>query len=405
MKQSPPSPADPLAFLHESLASLEREGLRRAVPAGPVAPEAISFCSNDYLGLASLPAPPVPSGSGASRLIAGEREEHRRAERAFASFLGVDEVLLFASGYAANVGMLSALASAQDLVVSDALNHASLIDGARLSRATVAVVPHLDLDAVDRALAGRPAGQRAWVVLESYYSMDADSPDLARARAVCDAHGAALVLDEAHALGVLGPEGRGLAAASGVRPDVLVGTLGKSFGAQGAFVGGSAVLREWLWNRARSFVFSTGLAPSSAAAATRALGHVLEHPEERARLLALGDRLREGVVAAGGRRPGVGIDPAEGAPVVVGHGHIVPLLVGTPARALFLAERIRARGVVVHAIRPPTVPANTARVRLTLTAKHTEADVDQAVAAIAGAIGDLSSAGPSSTLDGPHAAR
>lgn len=401
MKQSPTH--DPLAFLRDSLASLAREGLRR-MPGEPVDPDALSFCSNDYLGLAARPAPPAPSGSGASRLIAGEREEHRRAERAFASFLGVEDVLLFASGYAANVGVLSALVGASDLVVSDALNHASLIDGARLSRATTHVVPHLDLDAVEAALAGRPSGQRAWVVLESYYSMDADSPDLARARAVCDAYGAALVLDEAHALGVLGPDGRGLAASAGVRPDVLVGTLGKSFGSQGAFVGGSVVLREWLWNRARSFVFSTGLAPSSAAAATRALGHVIEHPEERVRLLHLAERLRTELVAAGARRPGPGIDPAEGAPVVVGHGHIVPLLVGTPDRALFLAERIRERGVVVHAIRPPTVPANTARVRLTLTAKHAETDIARAVEAIAGAIVDLSTA-PNATTSLPNAVR
>src|SRR5262249_14986618 len=154
-----------------------------------------------------------------------------------------------------------ALARPGDVVVSDALNHASLIDGARLSRAEVAVVPHADVGAIDRALAGR-AGRRAWVLVESYYSMDADGHDLAALRHVCDEHGAALVIDEAHALGVLGPEGRGLAAAAGVRADVLVGTLGKAFGAQGAFVAGRAELRDWLWNRARSFVFSTGISPS-----------------------------------------------------------------------------------------------------------------------------------------------
>lgn len=388
MKQPPPHP---LAFLHDGLAALERDGLRR-VPAVPLDPSAVSFCSNDYLGLASRPSPAAPAGSGASRLIAGERDEHRKAERAFASYLGVEDVLLFTSGYAANVGVLSALAGPADLVVSDALNHASLIDGARLSRAKVAVTPHLDLDAVDHALATRPSGQRAWVVLESYYSMDADSPDLARARAVCDAHGAALVVDEAHALGVLGPDGRGLCAEANVQPDVLVGTLGKAFGAQGAFVAGSRVLREWLWNRARSFVFSTGLAPSSAAAATRSLGHVLEHPEDRARVLDHASWLRAELLRAGARPAGAGLDPASGTPLVAGFGHIVPLVVGTPARALAMAEAVRAHGVVVQAIRPPTVPTGTARIRLTITAKHARSDVERAAAAIASAIADLASA-------------
>ncbi|MBS2015519.1 MAG: 8-amino-7-oxononanoate synthase [Deltaproteobacteria bacterium] len=370
------------------MVALEREGLRRR-PAEPLDPYATSFCSNDYLGLASLASPPSPSGAGASRLIAGEREEHRRAERAFATFLGVEDVLLFTSGYAANVGVLSALAGPDDLLVSDALNHASLIDGARLSRAKVCVVPHLDLGQVERVLRERPPGQRAWVVLESYYSMDADSPDLGRARAVCDAHGAALVVDEAHALGVLGPEGRGLLAEAGVRADVVVGTLGKAFGAQGAFVGGSTVLREWLWNRARSFVFSTGLAPSSAAAATRSLQHVLEHPEERARVLELAAWLRGELLRRGARPWQPDLVTASGPPAIAGHGHVVPLVVGTEARALALAEGVRARGIVVQAIRPPTVPSGTARIRLTLTAKHTRDDVERAAVAIAEAMREL----------------
>jgi len=392
VKQSPP---DPLAHLNEQLAELERQGLLRAPPA-PSAPDALSFSSNDYLGLASRPGATAPAGAGASRLIAGEREEHRRLERAFAAFLGVEDVLAFTSGYAANVGALSALARPGDLLVSDALNHASIIDGARLSRARVAVIPHGDVAAVERALAERSEA-RAWVVVESYFSMDADGPDLAALRAVCDAHGAALVVDEAHALGVLGPGGRGLAAAAGVRPDVLVGTLGKAFGGQGAFVAGKAVLRDWLWNRARSFVFSTGLAPSSAASATRALQHVVETPELAARVGAHASRLREGLERAGAVRGTApmpsstepAVEPSPSAPVLLGFGHIVPLVVGSPARAVRLAQLMRSHGVEVQAIRPPTVPVGTSRVRMTVTARHTEADIDRAVAAFARGLVEL----------------
>jgi 8-amino-7-oxononanoate synthase len=373
---------DPLAHLAEQLDLLEREGLRRhARP--PSAPNSLSFCSNDYLGLAVLAAPPAASGSGASRLIAGERDEHRRLERAFATWLGVEDVLAFSSGYAANVGALSALAGAGELIVSDALNHASLIDGARLSRARVAVVPHGDPNAIEKALLERREA-RAWVVVESYYSMDADGPDLAGLRRLCDAHGAALYVDEAHALGVLGPAGRGRAAEAGVTPDVLVGTLGKAFGSQGAFVAGSTVLREWLWNRARSFVFSTGLAPVSAAAGVRALQLVLEHPDLAARVRELSTRLRTGLVDAGATATAATPKVSRG-PRLLGFGHVVPVVLGTPARALRWAASMRDHGVDVHAIRPPTVPAGGARIRMTVTAAHSANDVDRAIAAYASA--------------------
>lgn len=379
-----PAPDGALTHLTAALEQLERDGLRRR-PAEPVDAEELSFCSNDYLGLAARPAPPAPSGAGASRLISGERAEHRRLERALASWLELDDALVFTSGYAANVGALSALAQAGDLVVSDALNHASLIDGARLSRARVEVVPHNDAGAVADALARRTE-PRAWVAVESYYSMDADGPDLAALRAVCTEHGAGLFVDEAHALGVLGPAGRGRCAEAGVVPDVLVGTLGKAFGSQGAFVGGRAVLREWLWNRARSFVFSTGLAPVSAAAGLRALTDIVELPALRERVAELSMRLREGLVSAGAAlAPSGAGGHAEVAqststqPRLLGFGHVVPVVLGTEARALSVAAGLRARGIAVHAIRPPTVPAGSARIRLTITARHTARDVDRAV--------------------------
>ncbi|MDB5219724.1 MAG: 8-amino-7-oxononanoate synthase [Myxococcaceae bacterium] len=377
---------DPLAHLAGHLAQLESDGLRRhARPA--TRPGTLSFCSNDYLGLASRAAPPVASGSGASRLIAGERDEHRRLERAFATWLGVEDMLAFSSGYAANVGAVSALANAGDLIVSDALNHASLIDGARLSRARVAVVSHGDQAAVERALASRSEA-RAWVVVESYYSMDADGPDLSALRALCDAHGAALYVDEAHALGVLGPSGRGRCAEAGVTPDVLVGTLGKAFGSQGAFVAGRTVVREWLWNRARSFVFSTGLAPVSAAVGVRALQEVIEHPELADRVRDLAARLRAGLIAAGAVELPTLPGTAEGEiapPRLLGFGHVVPVVLGTPTRALRWAAWMRERGVDVHAIRPPTVPAGASRIRMTVTAEHREEDVDRAIDAFASA--------------------
>jgi 8-amino-7-oxononanoate synthase len=375
----------PLAHLEEALADLERAGLLR-VPPAPRSPGALSFCSNDYLGLATELAAPGSSGAGGSRLIAGDRAEHRATERAFARWVGAEDGLLFTSGYAANVGVLSALARAGDVVVSDALNHASIIDGARLSRSEVVVVPHLDVEAVREALEAR-AGRRAWVVTESYFSMDADAPDLAARRRICDASGAALVVDEAHALGVLGPGGRGLCAAAGVEADVLVAPLGKAFGGQGAVVLGGSLLREWLWNRARSFVFSTGLSPACAATALRALERVRAEPERADRVARQARRLREGLGAVGVRTGAFG-----GVPTVIGFGHVVPLVVGSAARALAVAAHLQERGIDVLPVRPPTVPEGTARVRLTVTARHEDVDVDRAVAAVADAIAKLSAA-------------
>lgn len=358
------TPRGPLAHLEDALGSLEANGLRRFPPA-PFAEPALSFCSNDYLGLADRTLTDVVNaGAGASRLIAGERRAHQEMERAFARWLGVEACIAFSSGYAANVGSVAALAAPEDLVVSDALNHASLIDGARLSRARLAIVKHNDLEAIANALEGR-SEPRAWVVVESYYSMDADGPDLAKLRGICDRHGAALYVDEAHALGVLGPAGRGRAAEAGVVPDVLVGTLGKSFGSQGAFVAGSQVLRDWLWNRARSFVFSTGLAPVCADAARLALDEVIRRPELRQRVDELSKRLRDGLTALD-LRP-------------IGFGHVVPVLLGSTQRAAELSAELALEGLTVPAIRPPTVPDGTARLRLTVTARHHESDIDHAL--------------------------
>jgi 8-amino-7-oxononanoate synthase len=361
-----------LSFLDEALAQARVEGLLR-VRQAPPPPGRLCLCSNDYLGLADRLAPAEMTGAGSSRLVAGDRAVHRELEAAAADLVSQPAALVFTSGYAANVGLLSCLAGPQDLIVSDALNHASIIDGARLSRAHVRVVPHLDVEATARALADPPPG-RAFVVTESYFSMDADSPDLAALRRVCDAHGAALLVDEAHALGVLGPGGRGLCAQAGVLADAVVGTFGKAFGAGGAFVAGCESLIAWLWNRARSFVFSTGVSPMVAAAALDGLRRAAGEPGRREAVLSRATRLRAGLAARGLR--------------VLGHGPIIPWVVGEPRRAVRFAEALVVRGVDVRAIRPPSVPAGTARLRLTVTAALTEADVDHAIAAVGAALAE-----------------
>ena len=362
--------APALGFLDEALDEARRQHLLREREPGPAGTRVgPSFCSNDYLGLASLAGSTERSGAGASRLLGGDLEVHRRLEVAAAELVGVPEALTFSSGYAANLGVLAALAGPGDLIVSDALNHASIIDGARLSRARIQIVPHLDVAAVSSALQA-PREGRAFVVTESYFSMDADTPDLRALRQICDLHGAALVVDEAHALGVLGPEGRGLCVAAGIVPDVLVGTFGKAFGAAGAFVAGSPSLVLWCWNRARSFVFSTGLSPVVAEAALRGMATARAEPERRERVQAAAARLRNGMSDAGLR--------------TLGEGPIVPWLVGDARTAWELSEELRRRGLDVRAVRPPTVPAGTARLRLTVTAGHTAADLERA-------LGELSS--------------
>ena len=357
-----------LRFLDEALEDAARHHLLRKPSPPPGPGDGPSFCSNDYLGLASRIAPPRAGGAGASRLVSGNRREHVELEDAVASLVGLPAALAFSSGYAANVGLLSTLAGPGDLVVSDALNHASIIDGIRLSRCRTAVVPHLDLRAVEAALSDRgPA--RAFVVTESYFSMDADGPDLRALRGLCDRYGAALLVDEAHALGVFGPDGRGRCAEAEVVPDALIGTFGKAFGAAGAFVAGCPSLVTWLWNKARTFVFSTGMSPAVAGAALAGVRAASDEPQLRERVIAAAALLRKGLA-------GVGVTP-------LGFGHIVPWVVGDPKEAVDLAEALQRAGIDARAIRPPSVPAGSARIRLTVTADHTPADIERAVAAIA----------------------
>ena len=355
--------------LDDDLAALRAEHLLRE-PTGPR--DGLVLCSNDYLGFAGertelevVAAQAAASGAGASRLISGEATEHGALERDLAAWVGMPAALAFSSGYAANVGTLAALAGHDDLIVSDALNHASIIDGCRLSRARVVIVPHRDVAAVEAALG--TSARRRFVVTESYFSMDGDSPDLRALRAACDRHDAALIVDEAHAVGVFGARGAGLCQAAGIVPDVLVGTLGKAVGMQGAFVAGSEALYLWLYNRARSFVFSTGIAPALAEAVRLRVARVAAADDRRARLEAIIARVRAELA---------------GAPIAPSHGPVLPWLAGTPEAVLALRDRVLARGVFVQAIRPPTVPEGTSRLRITLHAQLSDDLLDRALAAL-----------------------
>lgn len=370
----------------ERLAALEEAGLLRRLvelegPTGPRAQlggrELIGLASNDYLGLANHPelidavregAARWGAGAGASRLVTGHMGAHRWAEESLAGWLG-RPMLLFGSGYAANVGVVQTLVEEGDLVVSDALNHASIIDGCRLSRARVVVFRHRDLaHAAELLETHRSSARHVLVVSDAVFSMDGDQADLPGLRALADRFDATLMVDEAHAIGVFGPEGRGASVAAGIQPDVLVGTLGKALGLSGAFVCADREVIDLLTNRARSFVFSTAIAPAVAAAVPVAVGLTRRADAARAHVESLARRLRTGL-RAGGWAVGADVGP------------IVPVVVGDGGRVLQIAGSLEERGVLVRPIRPPTVPVGTARLRLTVSAAHPMADVERAVGA------------------------
>jgi 8-amino-7-oxononanoate synthase len=328
----------------------------------------INFSSNDYLGLAGDPriadalgqaAREWGAGAGASRLVCGDFLPQHELEERLARFEGTQAALLFASGYAANCGLLQAIAGPEDLIVSDALNHASIIDGCRLSRARVEVFAHADAAAAAKAL--RQYARRKFVVTDAIFSMDGDRAPLRELRYVCDAQGAMLLVDEAHATGVLGPHGAGLCAELGVEPDARVATLSKAFGLSGAYVAGSRALCDLLVNRARPLVFSTAQPPALAVAAMKALD-ILAGPEGDERRA----RLRQNIARFGKSASA-----------------IQPVVVGEPERAVAVAQRLRELGVLAKAIRPPTVPAGTSRVRFALSAAHSPEQIDLALAALA----------------------
>lgn len=387
--------------LHETAAAelgvLEDRGLRRRLrlvegPQDPVVRigqrDVVLLCSNNYLGLASHPevveaaaraSRDLGASAVSSRLISGHMDIHADLEDHIAAWKGTQAALLFSTGYHANVGVISSLVGADDVVVSDELNHASIIDGCRLSRARVAIYRHNDIESLRAVLAECAGARRILVATESVFSMDGDIAPLAAIADAASDHGAWLMVDEAHAAGVFGPAGAGMVAALGLtdRVDVHMGTLGKAIGSFGAYVAGSRALIDLLVNRARSFIFTTGLPPSACAAAAVALQVISREPERAASLLATAKALGDSLRASGLHVPHV-------------QSQILPVLIGDPSRtspagandrasadaidarsAVGAAERLLERGYYVAAIRPPTVPAGTSRLRLSLMATHT----------------------------------
>ena len=370
---------NPLSWIDDELDDLERKNLRRrlltregrqSVRLSVEGRELINFGSNDYLGLAADPrlARAVAEalehegwGSGASPLITGHSALHRRLEERLAAFEGVEAALVFPSGFAANMGAIAALVGPGDAVYCDRKNHASLLDGCRLSRADVRVYPHGDCRRLASLLAKSSRYRRRLIATDGLFSMDGDLAPLAELAELAQRYDAMLLVDEAHATGVFGRHGRGVAEHLGVenRVPVRVGTLSKALGCVGGFVAGSRSLVEWLVNRARPYVFSTASPAATAAAALAAIDILRDEPQRRRDLLVRSEKLREELVGQGWS---VGASASQ----------IIPLVVGDAERALKLSSELRDRGLFVPAIRPPTVPDGEACLRISLTAGHTE---------------------------------
>ena len=381
------------AWIAEELKALDAKNLRRHLRrlGSAQGPEIIlnckrvlNFCSNDYLGLAGHPAVLAAAqkavrdwgaGAGASRLIVGNLEIFAALEAALARLKGYPAALLLGSGYQANLGLIPALAGRGDAVFSDRLNHASLIDGCRLSRAEVKIFEHLDLNRLEEQL--KPAGnfRRRLIVVESLFSMDGDVfplPDLCR---LAKQYDAMTYVDEAHATGTLGPTGRGGLEHFGMEAevDVLMGTLGKALGSFGAFVCGSRELMDYFVNRARSFIFATGLPPAAVGAALEAVRMLETQPRLHEALLQNLRFLRDGF-----KKSGLPL-PKEAVP-------IFPVVIGDAKKTLAAADRLLAAGIFVQAIRPPTVPEGTSRLRITVRADHSAAHLEKLLAGLPSAV-------------------
>lgn len=343
--------------------------------------ELLNFCSNDYLGLAADPrlaaalqqaAGRWGVGSGASHLVCGHTREHHALEEELAAFTGRERVLLFSTGYMANTGVIQALLGKGDAVFEDDLNHASLIDGGRLARADYIRYGHADATDLAHKLEQSTA-PRKLVVTDGVFSMDGDIAPLRELATVARDHDAWLMVDDAHGFGVLGAQGGGVAEACGLGQDelpVLVGTLGKAFGTFGAFVAGSESLIEYLINSARSYIFTTALPPAVAAATRESLRLIRTEGARR-------DILRQHIAHFRHEAAGLGLD------LMASETPIQPILLGSNERALAWSAALQQRGLLVGAIRPPTVPAGTARLRVTFTAGHVRADVDRLLEALA----------------------
>ncbi len=369
---------NPFHWIPAALADLERQGLRRwrRVGAGQPSGPLLNFGTNDYLALASDPrlieaahraAETHGWGAGASPAVCGRTSVHEELEQRLAQFEGAEAAILFPSGFAANAGVIPALVGEGDVIYGDAKNHASLIDGCRLARAERHVYPHGDTEALARQLAEDKGKRRRLIVTDTLFSMDGDFAPLGEIARLAAEHNAMLLVDEAHATGVWGPNGRGIS--EDISPPekqalLRVGTLSKALGASGGFVVGSQSLIDWLANRARPYVFSTAPPAAVAAAAIAAIEIVQKEPERRERVRALGDRLRA-LLHANEWKTGSS------------ESQIVPILLGNPGVAVQLSETLLRAGIYVPAIRPPSVPAGESLLRVSLSASHTEEDLDR----------------------------
>jgi 8-amino-7-oxononanoate synthase len=381
-----------MSEIEQRLAELERLGLHRRLRmvSGAQGPRVLLdgkpvllLCSNNYLGLADHPKVREAAaeaamrwgvGAGASRLVSGTMTIHRRLEERLAAFEGSEGCMLFGSGYLANLGVIGALAGPGDTIFSDQLNHASIVDGCRASRAEVIVYRHLDSDHLERCLRRHGGEGRRLIVTDSVFSMDGDVAPLAEIVELARAYDARVAVDEAHATGALGDGGRGAVAQAGLQGevDVLVGTLGKALGSYGAYVCASEEMVRYLVNTARPLIFSTAPSPPSVAGALAALELLEERPHKVARLHSAARTLR-GALAS----EGFGVQESD--------IHIVPLIVGEGNDAMRLCQAALERGVFAQAIRPPTVPAGTSRLRLAAMASHTTGELQQAAKVLAAA--------------------
>lgn len=377
-----------LSELQQELSERQAAGLirKRRIIESPQSPhlrigneELVSFCSNDYLGIANHPdlvsalqagARTAGTGSGAAHLITGHHRYHDELELALARFVGLPKALLFSTGYMANMGVISGFMQRNDAIFCDKINHASLNDGAVLSRASFHRYPHLDMGALARLL-GSSTARRKMVVTDSVFSMDGDIAPLNDLLALCERHDAWLFIDDAHGFGVLGEEGRGAMSHFDLSSThiIYMATLGKAAGVSGAFVAGSATVIDYLMQTARTYIYTTAMPPALAAASAAALGLIEQSSDRRAHLRHLTEQLKSGLRCKRWRLAN-SITP------------IQPLIVGSNDEAVKASEYLLEQGILVPAIRPPTVPANTARLRISLSAAHTTEDVDRLVTAL-----------------------
>jgi 8-amino-7-oxononanoate synthase len=367
------------ADLWRSLSSWEETGPAHVLSQGR---RYCNFSSNDYLGLSRHPKVIASArealerygaGGRSSRLIAGSLDLHRELEDKIARFKHAEAALVFPAGFMANLGVIASLCGPGDAVIVDRLDHASLIDAAKLSRARPFVYDHASPESLERVLKRARSYDKRLVVTDALFSMDGDAAPLPELLAVCEREGAWLMIDDAHATGIFGRGGIGMAEHFGLlgRIPIVMGTLSKALGSQGGFVCGSKEFIDFLVNRARSFIYTTAIAPAAAGAALASLDLIKQEPERREKLLALSKSLRSKLKARFPGQAGEGLNSP-----------IIPFSVGSADKTLALAAKLRDRGIYAPAIRPPTVPKNESRLRFSVTSEHAESDLDRLVEAL-----------------------